>query len=76
MLGAYTDDMRSAWKAPDPDAPNREDHFIVLRGTWDDYERVLAMRGDRSAPRIAYLDGTIEIMSPSIFHEGIKSIVG
>lgn len=26
------------------------------------------MRGDRSAPRIAYLDGVLEIMSPSIHH--------
>ena len=39
-------------------------------------ERLLAMRGDRSAPRIAYLEGEIEIMSPSRTHEGIKSMIG
>jgi Uma2 family endonuclease len=37
---------------------------------------VLAIRGDRSAPRIAYLDGTLEIMSPSCSHESSKSDIG
>lgn len=44
--------------------------------SWADYERVLAMRGDRSAPRIAYIDGLLEIMSPSINHESVKSNIG
>ncbi|HEU4617131.1 MAG TPA: Uma2 family endonuclease [Gammaproteobacteria bacterium] len=58
------------------DAP-REDHFVHLRGaTWADYERVLELRGDHSAPRITYLKGTLEIMSPSLPHEGIKSTIG
>jgi Uma2 family endonuclease len=54
-----------------------EDHVVRLSGVcWEDYERLLAMRGDRSAPRIAYLGGEVEIMSPSQTHEGIKSIIG
>jgi Uma2 family endonuclease len=61
----------------DRDDTPREDHFVHLRGaTWEDYERVLAIRGDRSAPRIAYIDGTLEIMSPSRSHESIKSDIG
>jgi Uma2 family endonuclease len=61
----------------DRDDTPREDHFVHLRGaTWQDYERVLAIRGDHSAPRIAYLDGTLEIMSPSRSHESIKSDIG
>ena len=64
-------------KLLDRDDTPREDHFVHLRGaTWQDYERVLAIRGDRSAPRIAYLDGTLEIMSPSRSHESIKSDIG
>jgi Uma2 family endonuclease len=64
-------------KLLDRDDTPREDHFVQLRGaTWKDYERVLAIRGERSAPRIAYLDGTLEIMSPSHFHESIKSDIG
>jgi Uma2 family endonuclease len=51
-----------------------EDHIVQFHGvSWDDYERLLAMRGDHSAPRIAYLEGTVEIMSPSQTHEAIKS---
>ncbi len=57
------------------DAPT-EDHVVQLsNATWDDYERVLEMRGDRSAPRITYFDGLLEIMSPSHDHERIKSLL-
>lgn len=55
----------------------QEDHFVWLRdATWEDYQRVLEIRGDRSAPRITYLEGTLEIMTPSRRHESIKSIIG
>ena len=54
-----------------------EDHIVRLSGvSWEDYERLLAMRGDHSAPRLAYLEGDVEIMSPSQTHEGIKSMIG
>jgi Uma2 family endonuclease len=54
---------------PDP----RADQRVFLRGlTWSDFEAVLAARGDRAGPRIAYLEGVLEIMSPSRFHEEIK----
>ncbi len=55
----------------------QEDHIVVLRGaTWADYQRLMEIRGDRSSPRIAYLEGTIEIMSPSRGHEAVKSHIG
>ncbi len=58
------------------DAPT-EDHVVFLDGaTWDDYERLLELRGERSAPRISYLEGLIEIMSPSKDHERVKSYLG
>jgi len=44
--------------------------------SWDDYERMLEMRGDKSAPRFHYLEGELEIMSPSIDHEQIKTLIG
>lgn len=54
-----------------------EDHIVVLRGaTWADYQRLLEIRGDRSAPRIRYLEGSVEIMRPSRFHESLKSVIG
>ncbi len=65
----------TAWR--DRDDRPVEDHIVHLRGaTWEDYERLLAIRGNRSAPRITYLEGLIEIMSPSRDHENIKSVVG
>jgi Uma2 family endonuclease len=55
----------------------REDHIVHLSGvTWADYERLLEIRGDKSAPRLTYLEGALEIMSPSRDHETIKSLIG
>jgi Uma2 family endonuclease len=44
--------------------------------TWADYIRLLEIRGDHSAPRITYVEGTLEIMSPSRTHDEIKSYIG
>jgi Uma2 family endonuclease len=61
----------------DHDETPVEDKIIVLRGmSWSDYQRMLEARGDVSAPRLAYLEGEIEIMSPSRSHEAIKSRIG
>ena len=55
----------------------REDHYVHLYGvTWADYLRLLEIRGERSVPRITYLEGTLEIMSPSLTHEEITSYIG
>jgi len=50
------------------------DHRIVMSGlSWDDFESFLAMRGeDAAGPRVTYLEGTLELMSPSRNHETIK----
>ena len=53
------------------------DQRIVLHGVpWSHYEAQLAFRGDTSSPRISYLDGTMELMSPSKHHERVKSYIG
>jgi Uma2 family endonuclease len=53
-----------------------DDHIVYLHDvSWDDYERLLTMRGDHSAPRISYLEGEVEIMSPSKTHEEVKSLI-
>ena len=63
--------------SPDRDDSPHEDRIVVLRGvTWADYQRLLEIRGDRSAPRISYLAGDVEIMTPSQSHEAIKSLIG
>jgi Uma2 family endonuclease len=54
-----------------------EDHVVAFSDVrWDDYERLLEIRGDHSAPRFTYLEGILEIMSPSRDHEAIKSLIG
>jgi len=52
------------------------DNVVFLRGTRRDFDRIMRMRGDQSAPRLAYVDGWIEIMSPSRTHEHAKSALG
>jgi Uma2 family endonuclease len=44
--------------------------------TWSGYDAQLALRGDAPVPRVAYLDGAMELMSPSRDHERIKSYLG
>ena len=41
--------------------------------SWEDYETLLVMRGESSALRVTYLEGELEIMSPSIDHESLKT---
>ena len=54
-----------------------DDQIVVLRNaTWADYQRHLELRGERSAPRISFLQGALEIMTPSRFHESLKSMIG
>ena len=61
----------------DYDGASHEDHRVHLSGvTWQDYERLLEIRGESSKPRYTYLEGELEIMSPSRTHEWIKSIIG
>jgi Uma2 family endonuclease len=58
------------------DTSNADDIVVLHDVSWEDYERLLEIRGDHSAPRISYLDGEVEIMSPSRDHEQIKSYIG
>ena len=54
-----------------------DDKIVLLRdATWADYQRLLEMRGDKSVPRIAYLEGVVEITTPSQPHESLKSWIG
>ncbi len=49
---------------------------IPLTGiTWEQYETMIAMVGDRPRLRLSYLDGTLEIMTISPEHEMIKKMI-
>jgi Uma2 family endonuclease len=50
-----------------------EDQHVVLRAmAWQDFEVLLAIRGDRAGVRMYYLDGAIELTSSTRHHEGRK----
>jgi len=54
--------------------PIEEDQHVVLRSmSWQDFEALLAIRGERAGVRMYYLDGEIEIVSPTKIHEGRKT---
>jgi Uma2 family endonuclease len=53
-----------------------ECRYIIDRVNWEQYEALLARNGDTSAYRVTYLDGALEIMSPSRRHENRKSRIG
>lgn len=73
----YTWVMDRLAQAVDPTDVATEDHVVHLVGaTWDDYTRCLEIRGDHSVPRLTYLEGTLELMTPSRDHESLKSMIG
>ena len=42
---------------------------------WTVYQTLLAARGEKPRPRLAYLDGSVEIMTTSRRHEIIKTMI-
>lgn len=67
-----------AFAAPVPppvSSPDDHDQRIILHDvSWEQYETILAIRGDRGRPRIAYLEGELELTSPSRGHERLKKL--
>ncbi len=49
------------------------DQRVILRDVgWSHYETLLAIRGEKTGVRMAYLEGTLELMTPSRDHEILK----
>jgi Uma2 family endonuclease len=52
------------------DRPHDPDQRVILGGIdWWQFETFLAIRGDSAGVRVSYLEGELEIMSPSRTHE-------
>src|ERR1022692_3115879 len=49
---------------------------VLQEAAWSDYQRILELRGERSVPRLAFLEGALELRSPSRKHEALKSMIG
>jgi Uma2 family endonuclease len=59
-----------------PSRRRRDDHVVVLRDVpWAQYDALCRARADSAGPRMAYLEGTLEIMSPSSRHEFYKKLI-
>jgi Uma2 family endonuclease len=56
--------------------PTADQRLVTYGVPWSHYEAQLALRGDAPVPRIAFLEGALELMSPSKEHERIKSYIG
>lgn len=73
----YGRNMSSPAPSPPQKRPTEADQRLVMYNVpWSGYEAQLALRGDAPVPRLAYLDGAMELMSPSREHERLKSGIG
>ena len=56
--------------------PTADQRVVCYGVSWSHYAAQLSLRGEASVPRLAYLEGALETMSPSRDHERIKSYIG
>ncbi len=56
--------------------PTADQRLVTYGVPWSHYETQLALRGEAPVPRISYLEGAMELLSPSKDHERIKSYIG
>src|SRR5207245_11177543 len=49
------------------------DRVILRNISWETYERLLKDLENSSSPRLAYVEGVLEIMSPHLEHEGANN---
>lgn len=59
-----------------PFPPGSEgDQVVAFRVPWTHYDALCRVRADSAGPRMAYLDGVLEIMSPGRRHEFEKKLL-
>jgi Uma2 family endonuclease len=76
MLIAMTSQWTTMPVSFDSFVPEPGERNVIEGVDWDKYEALLALRGHRSRPKLAYLDGAVEIMSTTREHERLKSAIG
>jgi Uma2 family endonuclease len=61
----------------EPVGAENADQLVTLYGvSWQAYELLLQARGESAVPRLTYLEGTLELMSPGLVHETDKITLG
>jgi Uma2 family endonuclease len=53
--------------------PTADQRVVLSNVSWETFELLLAAKGERRRPKVTYLDGALELMSPSTDHEHIKT---
>jgi len=72
----YSRFMSTAPILADQDRLHDPDQRVILGGIdWWQFEAFLAIRGDRAGVRVTYLEGQLEITSPSRTHEMLKTLI-
>lgn len=68
--------MQAAHSLSPGEVVGSADQRLVMHGVpWAHFEAILALRGDRPVPRMTYLRGALELMTPSQTHESIKTLL-
>lgn len=68
--------MSTASVLAPPSRVDDSDQRVILGGIdWSQYETFLGILGDRAGVRVTYLEGQLEIMSPSPTHEMLKTMI-
>lgn len=55
-------------------APIKGGYMLIPHTSWATYESMLSDKGDNSLPRLAFLNGTLEIRIPGAEHEQLHRI--
>lgn len=65
---------RGVRAAEEPSSYDDHDQVVYLSNvSWEDYERIDALRGESAIPRLTYVAGMLELLSPGTPHESDKT---
>lgn len=65
--------VRGTRAAEEPSSYGGHDQVVYLSNvSWEDYERIDALRGQSADPRLTYVEGMLELLSPGTPHESDK----
>lgn len=56
--------------------PAADQRVVLYDKSWAEFEAMVALKGERRNPRLTFLDGALELMSPSRDHDGISFMLG
>jgi Uma2 family endonuclease len=72
-----SDLMATTLTDPRPTTDSTIEPCVLLSDVdWEGYESILKIRGERSTPRMVYLDGSLFLVSPSYSHERLAERLG